>query len=267
MTRYTEIVDMSSEKYKKCSGWGARIRSLRGNAKQADFATKFGATWKKISDWENERSEPPLTFLVALSRHYGVSIDWIITGAELPAPDANGAEALRAPRLDAIEYRSDDERLSVERDVAALIRIAFSYFEYADDAETEDLRTALTKAELARHRRRENREEGREALTELMAGVKLAETGIRKGTDVERLIADARREAGPRPSKIFTPDWDVRKQATDAVTRFFRSEGQEITDDERKRLVDALVTMETWRYSRQLDVDKVPGDAVKKKPR
>jgi transcriptional regulator with XRE-family HTH domain len=92
---------------------GKRLASIRGKKNQADFGAEFGKTQATISDWERDRVQPPIEFLVMLAKNYSVDLNWLITGdgkaeqvAESPVPykvDQDMADLARAlerhPRL------------------------------------------------------------------------------------------------------------------------------------------------------------------------
>lgn len=65
---------------KYASGIGQRIVEIRGVLSQEEFANKHGATRSRISDYESERSQPDLDFLVSISSATGYALDWIIAG-------------------------------------------------------------------------------------------------------------------------------------------------------------------------------------------
>ena len=62
---------------------GRRIRALRGfDMKQAEFAGKIGITQSYLSALERGLKEPGAAVLLAISREFGKSVDWLLTGAE-----------------------------------------------------------------------------------------------------------------------------------------------------------------------------------------
>jgi len=65
---------------KYADGIGRRIAEIRGHLSQEEFALKYGITRTRVSDYESERSQPDLQFLVSLSTESGYALDWIITG-------------------------------------------------------------------------------------------------------------------------------------------------------------------------------------------
>lgn len=61
-------------------GIGERLRQIRGNLSQDEFADKHGVTRDRISDYENERSQPDLRFLASVAGHERISLNWLLTG-------------------------------------------------------------------------------------------------------------------------------------------------------------------------------------------
>lgn len=62
---------------------GRRIRELRGfDLTQDEFARRIGITQSHLSALERGDSEPGATVLLAISREFGKSVDWLLTGEE-----------------------------------------------------------------------------------------------------------------------------------------------------------------------------------------
>jgi transcriptional regulator with XRE-family HTH domain len=59
---------------------GRRIRELRGNSRQKDWATKIGCDQGYISQVENGVTKPSLAFLKGVASITNASIDWVLTG-------------------------------------------------------------------------------------------------------------------------------------------------------------------------------------------
>jgi transcriptional regulator with XRE-family HTH domain len=65
------------------SAVGRRIRQLRGfDMTQAEFASRVGVTQGYLSLLERGGVEAGATVLVAISREFGKSVDWLLTGEE-----------------------------------------------------------------------------------------------------------------------------------------------------------------------------------------
>jgi DNA-binding XRE family transcriptional regulator len=62
---------------------GRRIRELRGfDLTQADFAKCIGVSQGYLSDVEHGKGEIGAEVLLAISREFGKSIEWLLTGEE-----------------------------------------------------------------------------------------------------------------------------------------------------------------------------------------
>jgi len=62
---------------------GRRIRELRGfDLTQADFAKCIGVSQGYLSNVEHGRGEVGAEVLLAISREFGKSIEWLLTGEE-----------------------------------------------------------------------------------------------------------------------------------------------------------------------------------------
>ena len=64
-------------------GIGRRIRELRGfDMKQAEFAKRIGVAQSYLSALERGEKEPGAAVLLAISREFAKSVDWLLTGEE-----------------------------------------------------------------------------------------------------------------------------------------------------------------------------------------
>ena len=59
---------------------GGRIRQLRAQTTQEEFATFLGISQAQLSKYELGLSAPPLGVLIKLAEKYGRTTDWILTG-------------------------------------------------------------------------------------------------------------------------------------------------------------------------------------------
>jgi transcriptional regulator with XRE-family HTH domain len=59
---------------------GLRIRQLRVQTSQEDFARELGISQAQLSKYELGQSAPPLGVLIALGKSQGISVDWLLTG-------------------------------------------------------------------------------------------------------------------------------------------------------------------------------------------
>lgn len=62
---------------------GRRIRGLRGfDMTQADFASRIGVSQSYLSAVEHGRNEIGAEVLLAISREFDKSLEWLLTGEE-----------------------------------------------------------------------------------------------------------------------------------------------------------------------------------------
>lgn len=62
---------------------GRRIRKLRGfDATQAEFSRRIGVSQSYLSAVEHGRNEIGAEVLLAISREFGKSMEWLLTGEE-----------------------------------------------------------------------------------------------------------------------------------------------------------------------------------------
>lgn len=63
---------------------GERIKHLREESKitQAELAKEIGVSPGNVGDWERGRAKPGFDALLALSRFFQISVDWLMTGED-----------------------------------------------------------------------------------------------------------------------------------------------------------------------------------------
>jgi transcriptional regulator with XRE-family HTH domain len=59
---------------------GSRLRELRAQTTQEEFAIFLGISQAQLSKYELGQSAPPLGVLIKVAEKYGKSTDWILTG-------------------------------------------------------------------------------------------------------------------------------------------------------------------------------------------
>ena len=62
------------------SAIGERVRKLRGQITQEEFARTLGISQAQLSKYELGQSAIPLGVLIKLAKKYGSTADWILTG-------------------------------------------------------------------------------------------------------------------------------------------------------------------------------------------
>jgi transcriptional regulator with XRE-family HTH domain len=66
---------------------GRRMRELRGfDMTQAEVAHRIGVTQGHLSSLERGQKEPGAAVLLAISREFGKSVDWLLTGKTYTEP-------------------------------------------------------------------------------------------------------------------------------------------------------------------------------------
>ena len=62
---------------------GRRLRALRGfEVNQAEFARELGVSQAQLSRYEKGKSEMGAEVLLRISRKFGKSMEWVLTGEE-----------------------------------------------------------------------------------------------------------------------------------------------------------------------------------------
>lgn len=92
---------MNSSTTVKISETIAALRKEAGET-QKELADALGVSNKVISKWEKSESEPALANIVALAKHFGVSTDSLIRGAEFEV-EVNQRKDFREAALDAFQ--------------------------------------------------------------------------------------------------------------------------------------------------------------------
>ena len=55
-----------------------RIKMIRGNENQTDFASVFGVRQQVLSSWEKGKAQPSIENIIAMCMVSGVSADWLL---------------------------------------------------------------------------------------------------------------------------------------------------------------------------------------------
>ncbi len=80
---------------------GARIAALRRDAgwSQAELGKRLKVSASAVGMYEQGRREPSADTLVALSRIFGVTTDYLLTGSPIAAPDQQAVRRLMESSL------------------------------------------------------------------------------------------------------------------------------------------------------------------------
>ncbi len=78
---------------------GKRLLDLRTDADmtQTQLAEILRISKHSISAYEHEKSEPPDAIKIAIARHFGVSVDYLLGVTDDPAPMNSQPRSLRLP--------------------------------------------------------------------------------------------------------------------------------------------------------------------------
>ena len=61
---------------------GERVRELRGDVSQDEFAPQLGITQGQLSKIERGQAEPSVAVLVKLRERFNKTLDWLILGRD-----------------------------------------------------------------------------------------------------------------------------------------------------------------------------------------
>lgn len=77
---------------------GRRLRECRGQKPAREIAAMLGITQQAYTAWERGQAEPSCSALVAISKHYKVSVDWLL--------GISGVSGLPMSRMDTVQVLS-----------------------------------------------------------------------------------------------------------------------------------------------------------------
>lgn len=129
---------------------GNRLRLLRKDKTQKEFASQYGIPQGTLSKFERGKLEPGIDFLTEVSRREDVSINWILTGE---MDDRTKKWVLREP---AAEYQP------LPISARKLLNSVVEILESGNDVIVEALRTNVrVYLETIRVAKKDNRDKGR----------------------------------------------------------------------------------------------------------
>ena len=103
---------------------GARISALRRDAgwSQAELGRRLQVSASAVGMYEQGRREPSADTLVALSRIFGVTTDYLLTGSPISAPDQRTVVRLMRSSLESAQLTlaNRDEQPFTRNELAAL---------------------------------------------------------------------------------------------------------------------------------------------------
>lgn len=113
---------------------GARIKVLRGNLSQADFAARLGVDRKSVVGWEAGKRLPDGKSLLRLMTEFGADVNYILTGTR--TTDSQAAPLAPDERTLLDNYRNSPP------DAKAAIKAAADPFSPAHGAKVSKPRKA-----------------------------------------------------------------------------------------------------------------------------
>lgn len=135
---------------------GERIRQLRGDLSQAEFASKIGVHKEMVGKYERGQNVPGGDVLTRMREVFGVSLDWLLTGQgqmrreESVLDPACSSATFEAQAVAAAFYGQVLEQVAaVYKDcgvTASLAQIGAEAAEIAGDLSSPDFPTAADKA-------------------------------------------------------------------------------------------------------------------------
>lgn len=105
---------------------GSRLRELRGELTQKELADLLGVNRSYVAQVETGAVKPSVDYLIKVSKHFGVSIDWILTGM---GPNVSNTNILELegydPEFEAMVSYLRDTWKEGDQDLRGWIKIQF----------------------------------------------------------------------------------------------------------------------------------------------
>lgn len=95
--------------------FGDRLKELRGNLSQEDFALKIGTKQTTLSNWERGFREPNFSGLVLISTSCGVSADWLLGLSDDRTPGVAVASDAQTSDLEKKIIRLEGENAALQK--------------------------------------------------------------------------------------------------------------------------------------------------------
>ncbi len=106
--------------------FASRLRSLRGDVSQTDFACKLGTKQTTYSSWERGIKEPPLNVIIMIARLFGVTSDWLLGLTDNPMTGSGNSNAVASQNSIAIGGHATNSSITTHavNDYTLIARIA-----------------------------------------------------------------------------------------------------------------------------------------------
>ena len=98
--------------------FGERLKELRGDLSQDDFALKIGTKQTTLSNWERGFREPNFSGLALIATSCGVSADWLLGLTDERAPGATVTTDARIAELEKKVIRLEGENSALQKALA-----------------------------------------------------------------------------------------------------------------------------------------------------
>ena len=97
-----------------------RVKAIQAGESTRKFASRLGMTQQTVALYLSGKSKPSFDFVVNVSRHLGISADWLLGLSDCRAP---GCDAVNAPQIAALEKKLHDlevENAALQKALALL---------------------------------------------------------------------------------------------------------------------------------------------------
>lgn len=105
--------------------FGERLRELRGQLSQEDFAHKIGTKQTTLSSWERNKTQPDFEWLGIISSRLHVSVDWLLGLAKNQVNTSDmDAETKEYIKVLEAKLQEKDAKLSEQNGIIAGLKMA-----------------------------------------------------------------------------------------------------------------------------------------------
>lgn len=106
--------------------FGERLRELRGQLSQENFAHKIGTKQTTLSSWERNKTQPDFEWLGIISSRLHVSVDWLLglTRNQVNTSDID-ADIKRHIKILEDQLRERETKITEQNGIIAGLKMAF----------------------------------------------------------------------------------------------------------------------------------------------
>ena len=100
-----------------------KLKKLRKDAceTQAQLANALGVTQQAIDRWENARTEPNVTMLIQIARHFEVSVDYLLDNFDTEGWNVNGRDDIISSIVKMYEKLEPNEKRVLNKYIESVI--------------------------------------------------------------------------------------------------------------------------------------------------